>query len=156
SVLDLPRKLAEDIHWPQRPPLGPRSESSIPPFPWSHSTIDSFLQLCPAKWRPETTWAYRVYGSGQRMTVTSPLLPFISDRLTSTAGAYVDKLTLQNLLEHHSHLQPIAGDPVAPDLWGWISRMLAQGLSADPTPDTGDQYRNENYTLLRAVIENLS
>jgi CubicO group peptidase (beta-lactamase class C family) len=148
QVLDLPKQL----HIPIPLPTGVQ----VPPLPWNPRTIALFLQYCPPNVRPEPHWAYRVYGNGQPMTVDSRLLTFIGDRLSATPGAFVDQLSLRNLLQMHSFLQPIDGDDSRPDLWGWISRMLARGLSASPAPNAGDTYRNENYTLLRAVVENVS
>ena len=96
----------------------------------------------------------RILGDGQKLAVTRPLTSIIGHRLTATPGQYVSQLTLQNLLEHHSYLQPQAGDGdiiTNQGLWAWASALLARGLSAPP--GSGDQYRNENYVLLRMAIE---
>jgi len=129
----------------------------FPALPWTSATIESFLQICPPSLRPEPIWARYVYADGQPMTIESKLVRFIKDHLSLPYGRFVKDLTLQNLVQHHSFIQPADWDASGRELWNWLSRTLAQGLSESVlNRNEGDMYRNENYTILRAVIQSLS
>ena len=92
----------------------------------------------------------------KQKSVGDDFYPFIKGKVPTVATG-VDKVTIGDLLTMKSGMvAPPNEGPLSGDLWPYLNTYLQQPMATGATPGVTYAYSNTNFTILQALVEELS
>jgi len=127
----------------RRSPFEPKN----PNFKWGTASRINLASVS----KPITAVAVLKLLEQKGRSVDDKFYPYIADKV-STVGKGVDSVTIRNLLTMKSGM--VVDGSLQGDLWPFLNQYLKQGLVG--TPGKTYAYSNTNFTILQAVVDQLS
>lgn len=125
-------------------------EATKPAFPWDVATRASIGSVS----KPVTAVAVLRLMDEGRLDVRRTFFSYLESRLAIEPGTGVRGVTVANLLNMKSCLQPYDDLDPAPgeDIWSFLARYLKKPIQEGCSPGEKYDYSNVNYTVLQAVV----